>query len=307
MALIRGLRVSRETVIAKGVQIVPQSGSFAALPPFLPSRLDTSDLPSWTDLRLPDFIHSSILIVDELVSPAFIDPDKDLGSTVPPYEAGVFEYNHVSDESRDFHVGQFCEALSLATGGGLTIQSPARWLHLDDDHICKVGFGMIDAPAMSSRRQRDSRLINASEETVEFATKLYSARKNLSPEIAARLNVTIDRWIRSYEDMFLVDKFIDLGIALESLYLGGIRDELRFRLAVHAAWHLGTNVAERECLWSDFRKVYDLRSSAVHSGSVEDTKTTRDVLSRAQEYCRWAIINIISGRRFPDWNKLVLG
>ena len=307
MALIRGLRVSREIVIAEGVRIVPPSGSHAALPACLPPRLDASDLPRWTDLRLADFIHSSIFIVDELVSPTFIDPDEDLGSVIPPYDAGVFQYEHLSDESRDFHVGQFCDALSLAVGRGMTIQSPAQWLHLDDDHICKVGFAMFDAPAMSSRPQRDSRLINASEETVEFATSLYWARKNLSRETAARLNVTIDRWIRSYEDRLLVDKFIDLGIALESLYLGGIRDELRFRLALHAAWHLGTNVAERQRMMRDFRDVYDLRSSAVHSGSVEDTKTTRSLLSRTQELCRWATIGIISGGKFPDWNKLVLG
>ena len=307
MALIRGLRVGCAIAIADGVRIVLQSGSLAALPPYLPSRLDSDRLPRWTDLRLTDFIHSSILIVDGLVSPAFIDPDENLGSVIPPYDAGVFEYEHLSDESRDFHVGRFCEALSLAVGEGMTIQSPAQWLHLDDDHICKVGFAMNDSPAMSSRQQMDSRLVNASEETVEFATSLYWARKNLSRETAARLNVTIDRWIRSYEDMFLVDKFIDLGIALESLYLGGIRDELRFRLALHAAWHLGTNVAERERLMREFRKVYDLRSSAVHSGSVEDTKTTRDVLSQAQAFCRWAIVDIISRKRFPDWNELVLG
>ena len=307
MALIRGLRVGHEIAIAEGVRIVPQSGSRADLPPYLPSSLETDRLPSWTDLRLTDFIHSSVLIVDELVSPAFIDPDEDLGSVIPPYDAGVFDYGHISDESRDFHVGRFCEALSLAAGRGMTIQSPAHWLHLDDDHICKVGFAITDAPAMSGRQQRDSRLINAGDETIELATNLYWARRNLCRETAARLNVTIDRWIRSYEDRLLVDKFIDLGIALESLYLDGIRDELRFRLALHAAWHLGTNVAERQRMMRDFRDVYDLRSSAVHSGSVEDTKTTRGLLSRTQEFCRWAIINIIDGGRFPDWNKLVLG
>ena len=306
MALVRGLRVGREIAIVDGVRIVPQSGSRAALPPYLPPRLEIDRLPRWTDLRLTDFFHSSILIVDGLVSPAFIDPDEDLGSTVPPFDAGAFKYEHVSDESRDFHVGRFCEALSLAVGGGMTIQSPAHWLHLDDDHICKVGFAMTDAPAMSSRQQRDSRLINASDETVEFATNLYWARKSLSRKTAARLDIAIARWLRSYEDMRLVDKFIDLGIALESLYLGGIRNELGFRLALHAAWHLGTNAAERERLMRDFRKVYGLRSSAVHSGSVEDTKATRDVLSRAQEFCRWAIVDIISRKRFPDWNELVL-
>ena len=166
---------------------------------------------------------------------------------------------------------------------------------------------MTDSPAMSSRQQRDSRLVNVSEETIQLATDLYWARKNLSPKTAARLDIAIDRWLRSYEDIRLVDKFIDLGIALESLYLGGVREELSFRLALHAAWHLGPNVAERQRLMRDFRKFYNSRSSAVHSGSVKDTKTTRDVLSRAQEFCRWAIVDIISRKRFPDWNELVLG
>ena len=40
------------------------------------------------------------------------------------------------------------------------------------------------------------------------------------------LSVAIDRWLRSYVDMLLVDRFMDLGIGLESLYLDGIRDEL---------------------------------------------------------------------------------
>ena len=57
----------------------------------------------------------------------------------------------------------------------------------------------------------------------------------------------------------------------------------------------------------DFKKVYDLRSKAVHTGSVEDTEAVRSVLTRSQEYCRWAIIKIISDGRFPNWNRLVLG
>ena len=121
------------------------------------------------------------------------------------------------------------------------------------------------------------------------------------------LDIAIDRWLRSYEGIRLVDKFIDLGIALESLYLDGMKDELRFRLALHAAWHLGTNALVRERLMREFKKVYDLRSKEVHTGSVDDTKTARSVLSRTQEYCRWAVINIISRGRFPDWEKLVLG
>lgn len=307
MALLRNLRLDHEITIAEGVRIVPHAESHASLPAYLPLRLEPKDLPGWTDLRLADFIHGSIVIVDALVSPTFIDPAEKLGIVIPPYYAGVFEYGHVSNESGSFNVDKFCDALSLVIGGGVVIQSPAKWLHLDDDHLCRVGVPLFVGPSMTSRRNRDSRLFDASEEIILSATNLYRTRMNLNRRTAARLNIAIDRWLRSYEDMLLVDKFIDLGISLEILYLDGIRDELKFRLALNAAWHLGGDVPSRESLMRDFRKVYDLRSKAVHTGSVENTDQVRAVLMRAQEYCRWAIVSIISEGRFPDWNKLVLG
>ena len=223
MALLRHLRVDREITIAEGVRIVPQAASHTSMPPYLPPRLEPDHLTGWTDLRLADFIHGSILIIDALVSPTFIDPAEKLGVVIPPYDAGVFKYEHVSDESGSFKVEQFCEALSLVIGGGMVIQSPARWSHLDDDHICKVGVPLFGGPAMTSRRKSGSRVFDASEENIRSATNLYRARRDLNRKTAARLNVAIDRWLRSYEDMFLVDRLIDLGIALESLYLDGIR------------------------------------------------------------------------------------
>lgn len=136
---------------------------------------------------------------------------------------------------------------------------------------------------------------------------LYQARKGLVAKTATRLAVPIDRWIRSHTDTFIVDKFIDLGIVLESLYLNdGNTSELRFRLALHAAWHLGTGGAERSRLLSELRAIYDLRSRAVHTGSIDDTQATRDSLATAQEHCRQAIIHLISGGVFPDWDRLVV-
>ena len=307
MALLRQLRIKHEIMIADGVRITPQAESTNSLPPYLPGRLDTDYLPSWTDLRLADFVHGSILIIDRRVSPAFIDPTKDLGSTIPPHDAGIFEYEDISNESHSFKLDQFCEALSLIVGSGITIRSPASWRYLDDNHICKVGSPPFYGLAMDDQNKPDTRLVNASEETIHWAARLYWARERLDKELTSRVNVAITRLLRSYESRSLVDKFIDLGIALESLYLDGIKDELRFRLALHAAWHLGDDVEGRRLVMRDFKKVYDLRSDAVHTGTVKDTQEVRGFLVRVQEYCRLAIINIISEGKFPDWSKLVLG
>ncbi len=71
---------------------------------------------------------------------------------------------------------------------------------------------------------------------MQEALALYRARRGLDTETARRLVVPIDRWIRSRTDRLTVDKFIDLGIALESLYINeGSTTELRFSLALRAA------------------------------------------------------------------------
>ena len=50
-----------------------------------------------------------------------------------------------------------------------------------------------------------------------------------------------------------MDRYIDLRIALEALYLEDFPDErttqeMRFRLALFGAWHLGDNFKERQVL-----------------------------------------------------------
>ena len=73
--------------------------------------------------------------------------------------------------------------------------------HLDDDHICKVGEPILVGAEMNSLRKRDSRLLDASEETIQSAANLHRARKNLSSLITSRTNVAIHRWLRSYDDI----------------------------------------------------------------------------------------------------------
>ena len=55
----------------------------------------------------------------------------------------------------------------------------------------------------------------------------------------------ISRWAKSKDtDQNFADKFIDLRIALESLYPNrGNNADLSFRLALSGAWHLGKNLA----------------------------------------------------------------
>lgn len=108
-----------------------------------------------------------------------------------------------------------------------------------------------------------------------------------------------------------VDAFINLGTALESLYLDGSdNSELGYKLALRAAWHLGNNAEERYSLKQEFSRMYGLRSRAVHTGDPDKVKTTPEFTATAQKRCLESIIRIIRDGRFPDredWERLVVG
>ena len=107
---------------------------------------------------------------------------------------------------------------------------------------------------------------------------------------------------------------IDLGIALESLYLSGTesKNEIRFRFSLHAAWHLGKDKAHRENLMKEFKAIYDWRSTVVHTGKLpkKTGNTPEEVeafIKKARDLCRDSILKILEDGKFPDWNNLILG
>ena len=108
-----------------------------------------------------------------------------------------------------------------------------------------------------------------------------------------------------------VDRFIDLRIALESLYLKDFPNEtsqeMRFRLSLFGAWHLGADQAERSNIRKQLRQAYDTASGAVHSGGVERTPENERLLADAQRLCREGILKLLADGAPRDWGDLILG
>lgn len=143
---------------------------------------------------------------------------------------------------------------------------------------------------------------------------------NLSSDVEEKLHIPVDRWIKSKAEDNPVDKIIDLGIALESLYLSGTesKNEIRFRFSLHAAWHLGKDKKHREELMKEFKAIYDWRSAVVHTGKLPEKgkgkkkkpytqEEVREFIRNAQDLCRDSILKILEDEEFPDWNNLILG
>ena len=137
----------------------------------------------------------------------------------------------------------------------------------------------------------------------------------LAGERSHPMRVAASRW-QSTKDTHasLENRFIDLRIALESLYLSSFRNkknatnqEMRFRLALFGAWHLGADYEDRKTIRKKLLDAYDTASKAVHLGYVESTQENRDLLSDAQALCRRAALRLLKDDERQDWGDLVLG
>ena len=295
MALLAGVRLGLEENVRPGIRMIPLPNSTSDLPSYFPhmSFIDSGDL-----------LGRTLLVVDYTVQPTFADPDP---LSLPE---DVFQCQQECSDLPNFDVEQFCDALSLACNG--SIECVAEWIHVDPDAVFIPQWPHTGASARlypHAQRRRDSVL--ATENSVKDVVSLYEALQSLGSGSPHVLEVPIKRWIKSKTDQLLPDSFIDLRIALESLYLKDFLNEysqeMRFRLSIFGAWHLGSNIGDRRRIRKRLREAYDMASGVVHSGVVEYIAANRELLSDAQDLCRQGIVKLLREGHPADWGDLILG
>lgn len=122
------------------------------------------------------------------------------------------------------------------------------------------------------------------------------------------LRIPLDRLGRAARERDFADRTIDLGIALESLLLNdNDHSELSFRLSLRGAWLIGNDHAQRLEMQKALKRLYDLRSRAVHSGTIERSAKTGATIARAAEICQALIRKAIELKCDIDWQSLVVG
>lgn len=233
-------------------------------------------------------------------------------------------------ESSEFNNERFCQALSLVCNSGIQVLA-FRSVRKDEDPFSLVPYAGPTHPYSP----RDTVKVS----DIEEAKCLYKRLGNLDSDVRRKLHIPINRWIKSHAEQSTtfdrmidpeirpedipgslttrdVDKMIDLGIAFESLYLSDINatTELSLRFRLHASWYLGTDEESRRTLLTEFKRIYELRSKAVHTGKLRKnvkikgkSVPTLEFIKRAQDLCRQSIIKIVGDEQFPDWESLILG
>lgn len=271
-------------------------------------------LPLSRGRPLTDYLGRIVVTIEHPMAPALFRPgDEEEVQSSRPAEMPVLE--------------TICQALALETNSHL---SPAFSWH---------DYGELDAGCLTNRsgtwsrastrfRPRRPRLGPRSRKT-SFLTGVSTLELDADAGLRvdqrrfrttlmalntadAKTRRAVSRWLSSKDTSeVLDDRFIDIRIALESLYLqdfsGEQSQEMRFRLALFAAWHLGANLSERREVRRRLREAYDMASRAVHAGHVEFNEENKVLLRDAQDLCRRGIFKLLEHGQPEDWGDLILG
>ncbi|MCY3860328.1 MAG: HEPN domain-containing protein [Gammaproteobacteria bacterium] len=307
--LLTGVTVPEKTEIFEGIDLIPLPMSVKHLPPYLPTIFPDPD-PS-PRVRIDDLLGKTLVRVNFEVSPIFHRPAETYTLDSGPDQH--FTIMLRGAEIPNPNLDTICQALSVA--GRRSVKSVMTWRSLSDYEMFDLSWGAGIGGSSFTAIQSD----DFSDEPVRLnlaqldkIKTIYRGLTDLPTETWEKLRIPIDRWAKSMAEDEPIDQIIDLGIALEALYVPVGRSEVRYRLSLHAAWHLGNDKNHRHELYKEFQQFYDARSDAVHTGKLRGkrSKASFDVekfTSRAQDLCWQGIDKVIDAGDIPDWQDLIMG
>ena len=208
--------------------------------------------------------------------------------------------------------GEFVDLDDLL--GALALSSRSRtyksvlWCHVDPDDPCSL---RQHGPLLQWAEVYDRRPPEVTEADITEVVETYEGIRSFEAKRIKTLRLSLDRWNRSLVESRLDDRIIDLAIAFDCMYLHNLRDELRYRLGLRVAYHLGGDLQDRRNYSARMRKLYDARSDAVHSGTANSANKNKfdalvDLLQETQEWYRQGVRRIIAAGRLPDWEEMIL-
>ena len=290
----------------KGVRIEPL--------PLSTSQL-TEQLPRFPDIQPRDYLGCTLLSIEHKVEPTLYQPnDEHLVKTSWHTEVpgvSVPTACHAFALETDTHAEvafSWNDYLELKACARTPIQS--TW-HSGSSRFKPSSYTnysrYIQHPGdVATRDIKDE--INLSIEENSLRTTV----SGLAAKGSEKSQITAARWVSSKDpSSSLEDRFIDLRIGLETLYLQDFDDkyrgEMRFRLALIGAWHLGSDVAERMQVLKTLRDAYDVASGVVHSGQINPKSENRMLLRDGQRLCRIGLLRLLQEGPPKDWWELILG
>ena len=309
---VKGLTLKTDIEVCRGIRLVPllDSGISAEVIGFYP------DFPYFSfSYEFPNFYDQTLLAIDRPGFSIFHKPGAD--QEFPPelsvgdlsFKVGKYDTTLQNRREVDSFRKSLSQALSLTLG--FPIEMPHEGFYLAEDRTFSPRHISMTS-LIPANRFKDS--VTADETHVEQARRLYKRLVDFNAKDRRNLLIAIDRWRKSKASGIDADNIIDLGIALEALYVPDGGGDTTYKLAIRAARHLGKDKQDREDLLTQFKDIYACRSRAVHDGHVAETvRFGKEKISRskfimhAQDLCLQSITKILEKEKFTDWDSLILG
>ena len=324
VSVVKGITLKTDIEVSKGIRLVPllDSGISKEFINYFPHFAVFA-----VGYEFPNFFGQTLLVIDR---PGFSifhkpGPNQDFPQGLPvgelPFQVGEHDTIFRNLGEVDSFQESFSQALSLILN--FPIQIPRGAFCFEEVQISRGGYFFEEDRTFNPRDGTIASLIQANrfrnstkadEDHIEKAKCLYKSLVDFDSNDRNKLQIPIDRWIKSIAPESDVDKMIDLGIALEALYVTDGGGDTTYKLAIRAARHLGKDKKDREDLLAKFKQIYKCRSKAVHAGHVDTTvKFGKEKISmskfitHAQDLCLRSIKKILDKGKFTDWDSLILG
>jgi hypothetical protein len=187
----------------------------------------------------------------------------------------------------------------------------AHWFHYDDPDVALLGqFGLT----RQGIELQPTMVTAPVEVTAAAMAGVFSAYRQLKKGDIQRVNLALERMIRSRCQFVSGNRAIDLAIALEVLFMNADRDEHSYKISLRAARLLRAEVSARRKTFLEVRRLYDMRSSMVHTGNVkneyilDDAKVlAHDIVEAVDAICTEAIRAFLRLGGIPsDWRATEL-
>ena len=294
------ITIARVVFPIAGVDVVPLALSTANLPAGLPPRNGKSRA---------DFLGQTLISVDTEAMPALFRPEK---LSLERDTARAVLSPQVTLET-------IREALSLEADR--FVDHGLAWDDYGDLSALAnhAGLGRGNLGYLRHRKGQETSMdtwvstVEVSDDDIsELSAERVGAILRKLKHADTRTRVAVSRWKMAKDGMRgYQNRFIDLRIALESLFLPTQPyQELKFRLAVCGAWFVGEDAADRLRVWNTLRTAYDLSSAAVHGDNLKKRKKkgkdSSKVLADGLAVCRKGILRVLDEGPIADWTELIL-
>ena len=328
VSVVEGLTLEKDVELFRGIRLVPllDSGVSEEVIRCIPS------FPAFAFFyEFPNFFGHTLLVIDRPGLSVFQKPSliQEQGGDLP----FQIEVPDVKFPNRS-EVCSFRETLgqTLSLVLDFPINIPRGDYRFEEDRVSnsheptfaiqpnRVGFYLDELNNFNPRHGTIASLIHANlfrcstladESHIQKARCLYDVLES-KPEVRKKLRIPIDRWIKTKSSGNVHDKFIDVGIALEALYVPnpGTRGKGK-QIRQNASEYLTTDADRKEKLVKVFRAIYDYRSDVVHN-KVSGEKVSigekcvhvSDLVVCAQNLCLKSIKKIIEEGKFPELSAL---